>query len=194
MYVIATPPACPPPPTPPLSRTISQLKIVDPYTKLEVHAGEEGEVWLSSPSVAAGYWGLPELTKEAFGARIARDGGVGAPGRVSGSGECDGGENDGEGPVFLRTGDLARVDSEGHLLISGRLKDLIIIKGRNLYPQVRKGKSAKKFQKIRRFFAEGKNRRTNERTRGRENDLLGFSEGPPPFQLSFGWFGHFVTR
>lgn len=46
---------------------------MDPETKLEVAAGQVGEIWISSPSVAAGYWGLPELTKEAFGAMIALD-------------------------------------------------------------------------------------------------------------------------
>ena len=47
-----------------------QLKIVDPETRREVASGEVGEIWLSSPSVAAGYWGLPELTTEAFSARL----------------------------------------------------------------------------------------------------------------------------
>ncbi|CAM9668895.1 unnamed protein product, partial [Laminaria digitata] len=99
----------------------SQLAIVDPETRREMPRGETGEVWLSSPSVAAGYWGRPELTEEAFSARIA--------------GEDGADSDDTTGPTFLRTGDLARVDAAGHILICGRMKDLIIVRGRNLYPQ-----------------------------------------------------------
>lgn len=58
---------------------MSQIKIVDPETRLEVPCGEVGEIWVSSPSVSAGYWGKPELTQEAFGARIALENGEGNP-------------------------------------------------------------------------------------------------------------------
>lgn len=54
----------------PSSTIIDQLKIVDPETQREVAFGEVGEIWISSPSVAAGYWGLPELTEQAFSARV----------------------------------------------------------------------------------------------------------------------------
>ncbi|CAM9641834.1 unnamed protein product, partial [Scytosiphon promiscuus] len=101
----------------------SQLKIVDPESELEVTSGEVGEIWLSSPSVAAGYWGRPGLTAEAFSARVKTVGG-----------DADGSDSS-AGPLFLRTGDLARVDSGGRIFISGRIKDLIIVRGRNLYPQ-----------------------------------------------------------
>lgn len=53
-----------------------QLAIVDPETRREMPRGETGEVWLSSPSVTAGYWGRPELTEEAFSARIAEEDGA----------------------------------------------------------------------------------------------------------------------
>lgn len=46
------------------------MKIVDPHTCREKPAGEPGELWVASPSVAAGYWGKPELSKETFQARI----------------------------------------------------------------------------------------------------------------------------
>ncbi len=87
------------------------LEIVDPERRRRCWAGEVGEIWLRGPSVAGGYWGLPELTESAFRARTA----------------------EGEGP-FLRTGDLGFLHG-GELYVAGRLKDLIIIRGRNHYPQ-----------------------------------------------------------
>lgn len=86
--------------------------IVEPESGVERPGGEIGEIWVSSPSVAAGYWGLPEETSAAFGASIA------------GTGDSS----------FLRTGDLGFLH-QGELFLVGRLKDLIIIHGRNLYPQ-----------------------------------------------------------
>lgn len=75
-------------------------------------AGDEvGEIWLSGPSVAQGYWNNPALTQRDFQASL----------------------HDGRGP-FLRTGDLGFVHDR-QLYIAGRLKDLIIIRGRNYYPQ-----------------------------------------------------------
>ncbi len=73
--------------------------------------GVIGEVWLSGPNVAAGYWGDAERTAEVFGARLA----------------------DGSGP-WLRTGDLGAL-YDGELYLTGRLKDLVIVDGRNHYPE-----------------------------------------------------------
>jgi acyl-CoA synthetase (AMP-forming)/AMP-acid ligase II len=84
---------------------------VDPATRTVVPDGRVGELWLSSPSVAAGYWGRDEETRTTFGNYLAS----------------------GEGP-FLRTGDLGFLD-EGEVFVTGRLKDLIILHGRNHYPQ-----------------------------------------------------------
>ena len=70
-----------------------------------------GEIWLRSPSVASGYHGRPVETAEQFRAQTA----------------------DGEGP-YLRTGDLGLLH-DGELFVTGRLKDLLIANGRNLYPQ-----------------------------------------------------------
>lgn len=50
-----------------------QIKIVDPETCRELPTGETGEMWVASDSVAAGYWGKPELTRETFQARITCD-------------------------------------------------------------------------------------------------------------------------
>ncbi|MFD0279213.1 amino acid adenylation domain-containing protein [Kitasatospora sp. NPDC127111] len=92
-----------------------RLEIVDPVTRRPVPAGAIGEIWLSGPSVAQGYWNRPEHTAATFGARLA-----------------DGGPAD--DPAFLRTGDLGLLH-EGELYVTGRLKDLIIVRGRNHYPQ-----------------------------------------------------------
>ncbi|HVR99607.1 MAG TPA: AMP-binding protein, partial [Thermoanaerobaculia bacterium] len=88
-----------------------EVRIVDPESGIACAADEVGEIWLAGPSVAAGYWNRPEATQETFGA-VAEDGG---------------------GP-YLRTGDLGFVRHD-ELVITGRLKDLIVLRGRNLYPQ-----------------------------------------------------------
>jgi amino acid adenylation domain-containing protein len=90
-----------------------RIAIVDPESGSELPPGGIGEVWISGPSVAAGYWGRPEETVRDFGAQLA--------GREA------------EGP-FLRTGDLGFL-VEGELYVTGRLKDLVILRGRNHYPQ-----------------------------------------------------------
>ncbi len=89
-----------------------QIEIVDPETLQKCNEGEIGEIWVASSSVAQGYWKKPEASRETFQARIARTN---------------------EGP-FLRTGDLGFFWN-GELFVTGRLKDLIIIRGRNHYPQ-----------------------------------------------------------
>src|SRR5579871_2713068 len=86
--------------------------IVDTGSQLECAAGKVGEIWVSGPSVAAGYWNKQEESKEVFAAFL---------------------KSSGEGP-FLRTGDLGFFN-DGEIFVTGRLKDLIIIRGRNHYPQ-----------------------------------------------------------
>ncbi|HEV2844742.1 MAG TPA: condensation domain-containing protein, partial [Thermoanaerobaculia bacterium] len=88
-----------------------ELAIVDPGTRRKLPAGGLGEIWIAGPNVAAGYWDRPEESAETFGAYA----------------------EDGSGP-YLRTGDLGFL-AEGELFIAGRSKDLIILRGRNLYPQ-----------------------------------------------------------
>lgn len=88
----------------------TELCLVDPESRAPVPDGRVGEVWLRGGSVAGGYWNQPEATRETFAARTAG----------------------GEGP-FLRTGDLG-VRSGGQLYLTGRLKDVLIVRGRNLYP------------------------------------------------------------
>jgi acetylornithine/succinyldiaminopimelate/putrescine aminotransferase/acyl-CoA synthetase (AMP-forming)/AMP-acid ligase II/predicted amino acid dehydrogenase/acyl carrier protein len=89
----------------------AKLIIADPDTRRLCPQGVIGEIWLASPSVAQGYWNQPEASKQSFQARL----------------------EDGSGP-FFRTGDLGFLH-DGDVYITGRLKDLIIIRGRNLIPQ-----------------------------------------------------------
>jgi len=88
-----------------------KVAIVDPETLVPCASDRVGEIWVSGPSVARGYWRKPAETEQTFGAHLAT----------------------GEGP-FLRTGDLGFLD-RGQLFVTGRLKDLIIIRGSNHYPQ-----------------------------------------------------------
>ncbi|HKQ74904.1 MAG TPA: fatty acyl-AMP ligase [Blastocatellia bacterium] len=90
----------------------TRIAIVDPESRLCCAPGRIGEVWVSNPSVALGYWNRPKETARAFQAHLA---------------------DTGQGP-FLRTGDLGFMAGED-LYITGRIKDLIIIGGRNHYPQ-----------------------------------------------------------
>lgn len=88
-----------------------EIVIADIASGERCFAGEVGEIWVSGPSIAKGYWKRPYETDETFGALLP----------------------DGKGP-FLRTGDLGFL-KEGALFVTGRLKDLIVIQGRNHYPQ-----------------------------------------------------------
>lgn len=92
--------------------TGQELAIVNPDQLQECAEGEIGEIWAASDSVAQGYWRKAELTQFAFAATLPNYPGV----------------------KFLRTGDLGFI-KEGELFVTGRLKDLIIIRGRNYYPQ-----------------------------------------------------------
>ena len=87
------------------------LIIVDPKTLCSCKDGQVGEIWLSGKSVASGYWNRPQASKETFQARLQN--------------------KEGE---FLRTGDLGFLKDE-ELFVTGRIKDLIIIRGQNHYPQ-----------------------------------------------------------
>ncbi|MGK7920745.1 MAG: fatty acyl-AMP ligase [Trichodesmium sp.] len=89
-----------------------QIKIVHPEKLTLCAEGEVGEIWVSGQSIAQGYWHKPEETKQTFAAYLAE-----APQEK-----------------FMRTGDLGFLKAE-ELFVTGRLKDVIIINGRNHYPQ-----------------------------------------------------------
>ncbi|QZH64875.1 fatty acyl-AMP ligase [Mycolicibacterium farcinogenes] len=88
-----------------------EVIIVDPVTHLPCGADEVGEIWIAGPSVGWGYWARPEETAHTFAAVLPESSG---------------------GP-FLRTGDLGFLRS-GELFITGRCKDLVVIRGGNYYP------------------------------------------------------------
>jgi 8-amino-7-oxononanoate synthase/acyl carrier protein len=100
--------------------------IVDPQTCEALPPGRVGEIWVSGPSVAHGYWNRPEESQATFGAMLAQPE---AAGPAQGVAKW----RPNPGP-YLRTGDLGFFD-DGELFVTGRLKDLIIIRGRNHYPQ-----------------------------------------------------------
>jgi thioester reductase-like protein len=89
-----------------------QVVIAHPEKKTRCQFDEVGEIWVSSASVAKGYWNQSELTQQTFQVYLA---------------------DTHEGP-FLRTGDLGFFE-DGELFVTGRYKDVIIIRGRNYYPQ-----------------------------------------------------------
>jgi polyketide synthase 1/15 len=89
------------------------VRIVDPESCVQLADDQVGEIWVDSPSKAAGYWGATELSRATFEARI------------------DG--TDGQ-HRYLRTGDLGFMH-DGELYVCGRTKDLLILAGRNIHPQ-----------------------------------------------------------
>ena len=97
--------------------------IVNPLTGTELTDGEVGEIWLQGNNIGRGYWGRPEETRLAFGAKLQSplgEGGHAVGAAVKGA--------------WLRTGDLG-VYLDGELYVTGRIVDLITIDGRNHYPQ-----------------------------------------------------------
>jgi amino acid adenylation domain-containing protein len=89
----------------------TEVRIVDPETRTERQPGEIGEIWIAGPSVGQGYWRDPEHSEEVFGAQLG-----------------------GETRRYLRTGDLGFMEA-GELYVTGRLKELIILLGRNHHPE-----------------------------------------------------------
>jgi acyl-CoA synthetase (AMP-forming)/AMP-acid ligase II/acyl carrier protein len=89
-----------------------EIVIVDPDTRLPVASDQIGEIWYRGANVASGYWNQPEKSAEVFGAELANR----------------------PGDHFLRTGDTGFFDGS-QLFITGRLKEMLVIRGRNFYPQ-----------------------------------------------------------
>lgn len=89
-----------------------ELRIVEPVLRAPLPAGLVGEIWVTGPSMAAGYWGRPDESAATFGVPLAET----------------------AGPGYLRTGDLGFVHRD-ELFVVGRSKDLIILYGRNHAPQ-----------------------------------------------------------
>jgi len=89
-----------------------EVRIVDPDSRKECPSGVIGEIWVAGSSVARGYWAKPAETSRTFGAMVGSQGTT----------------------KYLRTGDLGFIHN-GEVVITGRIKDLIIVNGRNVYPQ-----------------------------------------------------------
>ncbi|TWT65369.1 AMP-binding protein [Allorhodopirellula solitaria] len=94
-----------------VSGNATLVRVVDPLSSLPLGENHIGEIWVHSDSVAAGYWDKPETSQSVFGSRLS-----------------------GDERRYLRTGDLGYL-SDGQLYVTGRLKDLIIIRGQNHYPE-----------------------------------------------------------
>ncbi|CAB3744848.1 4-hydroxyphenylalkanoate adenylyltransferase [Paraburkholderia sediminicola] len=90
-----------------------QLAIVEPHTTRRLPEGAVGEIWVHGPHIPHAYWNQPAASIATLRARIA-----GEPGRLA----------------YLRTGDLGFM-RDGELFITGRLKDVLILRGKNIYPQ-----------------------------------------------------------
>jgi acyl-CoA synthetase (AMP-forming)/AMP-acid ligase II len=88
----------------------TNVVIVDPDSLMPCLDGKIGEIWVSSPMIGPGYFRRPDATAETFGHRLP-----------------------GDDREYLRTGDLASI-LDGELYITGRLKEIIIVRGRNVYP------------------------------------------------------------
>ena len=89
-----------------------EVIIVDPEKRTRLKDNEIGEIWINSPSSGVGYWNKPAESTEVFHGRLAKDDGV----------------------SYVRSGDLGFFH-QGELFVTGRLKDMIIIRGVNRYPQ-----------------------------------------------------------
>lgn len=92
----------------------ADIRIVDPETGTEVGSGRSGEIWVAGASRAMGYWRKPTASRDTFEARLA-------------------GDQD-DSPRYLRTGDIGFL-REGELYVCGRLKDMMIVHGQNIYPE-----------------------------------------------------------
>jgi acyl-CoA synthetase (AMP-forming)/AMP-acid ligase II len=90
------------------------IRIVDPQSRRHRPDGEIGEIWLRGAAIGRGYWNRPELSSSVFAARLVDD--------------------DREGSGWLRTGDLGAL-VDGELFITGRVKEMMIVHGRNVFPQ-----------------------------------------------------------
>lgn len=107
------------------------IAIVDPDTRARLRPGQIGEIWVQGPLVAQGYWRAPEATAQTFHGKITGE----------------------DGSSWLRTGDLGCFDAAGELYITGRIKDIMIVRGRNHYPQDLELAAEKSHPALRRGYA-----------------------------------------
>ncbi|MER6155776.1 fatty acyl-AMP ligase [Streptomyces sp. NPDC001868] len=96
-----------------------RVRVADPVSNVALAEGEIGEIWVQGPNVGRGYRNQVRQTRRVFGAVLA---------------DATADRQDGSPGAWLRTGDLGTV-LDGQLIVTGRLKDLIVVDGRNHYPQ-----------------------------------------------------------
>jgi thioester reductase-like protein len=104
-----------------------RVRIVDPGTGVAVGDGGIGEIWVAGQSTCQEYWNKPELSEHVFGNSIA--------------------DESNDAYSYLRTGDLGFL-AEGELFVCGRLKDIIILRGQNYYPEDLEAAVEKSSEKI----------------------------------------------
>ena len=114
--------------------------IVNPDTDEELPDGVVGEIWLQGDNIGRGYWGRPDETRLTFGAKLQS--------RLTEGSHADGSPL---GGTWLRTGDLG-VYLDGELYIAGRIVDLVVIDGRNHYPQDIEATTAEASPTVRRGY------------------------------------------
>jgi acyl-CoA synthetase (AMP-forming)/AMP-acid ligase II len=108
-----------------------RIAIVEPERCARLPIGGVGEIWVHGPLVAHGYWQAPEATAQTFHGKILGE----------------------DGSSWLRTGDLGCFDDTGELYITGRIKDIMIIRGSNYYPQDLELTAEKSHPALRRGYA-----------------------------------------
>jgi len=104
---------------------VVDVRIEDPETGSEVGVDEKGELLWHGDTVTPGYYGMPEKNEEAFVERAVPEGQRGEGGEAA----------DRDGKRWLRSGDVARMDEDGHLFVEDRIDDMIITGGENVYPR-----------------------------------------------------------
>ncbi len=115
--------------------------IVDPDGRDELPDGRVGEIWVHGENVGRGYWGRPEESKRTFGAVLRS--------RTAEGSHADGVASD---ATWLRTGDLG-FHLDGELYVTGRIADLIVVDGRQIYPEVVEAAAAEASPMVRRGYA-----------------------------------------
>ncbi|MFB6207420.1 MAG: class I adenylate-forming enzyme family protein [Haloglomus sp.] len=109
----------------PPAREVVDVRIEDPETREEVGTDEKGEMLWHGDTITPGYYNLPEKNEEAFVERPAQ------------AEQAEGGSEaaERESKEWLRSGDIARMDEDGHLFVEDRIDDMIITGGENVYPR-----------------------------------------------------------
>jgi acyl-CoA synthetase (AMP-forming)/AMP-acid ligase II len=109
----------------PPAHEVVDVRIEDPETGAAVGTDEKGELLWHGDTVTPGYYGMPEKNEESFVERAVPEGQRGGAGETA----------DSDGKRWLRSGDIARMDEDGHLFVEDRIDDMIITGGENVYPR-----------------------------------------------------------